>query len=224
MANYTGSLSKMDPVSLNQEVKCRSLPKREIILGVLALIVTIGLSVSAIYFKSDFDKITGLAGYSLLGVLIISFLAGSTLSMLAIPVPYWILVFTLPSVLDARWGLLAPVLVAAVSALGATIGHIPTFMIGYGSRSISEKVTTKFNNKYYTCAIDWAKKHGSWAVFLMSAVLNPFHLPMTIAIGALRFPPPKFFFFSYLGNLVKNLVIAYCGYFGLTSLFRLFGL
>ncbi len=208
---------------MSQETK-RHMPKREIVLGTLAMLFTVALSAIPFYYKNEFAKITSLAGYSLLGVLIVSFLAGSTLSMLAVPVPYWLLVFTLPSVLALRWGLLAPVLVAVVSALGATLGHLPTFMIGYGSRSLSERVTARFSNRFYTKAIGWAKKHGSWAVFIMSAMFNPLHLPMTIAIGALRFPPPKFFLYSLLGNVVKNLFIAFCGYFGLTSLFRLIGI
>jgi len=45
---------------------------------------------------------------------------------------------------------------------------------------------------------------------------------MTVAIGALHYPPPKFFLFSFLGNTVKSLFLAFCGYYGLTSLFHLF--
>jgi membrane protein DedA with SNARE-associated domain len=58
----------------------------------------------------------------------------------------------------------------------------------------------------------------------MSAVFNPLHLPMTIAIGALRFPPPKFLFYSFLGNAVKSLFLAFAGYFGLTWLLPYIGL
>jgi membrane protein DedA with SNARE-associated domain len=198
-------------------------PKREIYLGILGIVVTIGLCVTAIYYKDDLMRMTYMAGYSLLGVLIISFIAGSLLSFTAVPVPYWLLVFTLPSVLAANWGLLAPVWVGLTSALGCTLGHLPTFMIGYGGRSLSQRVTTKFNNRFYNRAMEWAQRHGSWAVFAMSAMFNPLHLPMTIAIGALRFPPPKFLLFSFLGNTVKSLFLAFCGYFGLTSLFGFLG-
>ncbi len=208
---------------MSQKVK-QHWPKREIYLGALALVITIALCLAAIYYKDDLMSITNIAGYSLLGVLIIAFVAGSTISITAIPVPYWLLVFTLPSVLAPQWGILAPVWVGGTSALGATLGQIPTFMIGYGSRGLSQRVSTRVSNRFYTRAIEWAQKHGSWAVFIMSAVFNPIHLPMTIAIGALRFPPPKFFLFSLLGNAVKSLFIAFCGYFGLSSLFQFFGI
>jgi len=212
----------MGAVSMSQEVKQRW-PKREIFLGALAIVATMGLCVAAIYYKDSLMDVAYIEGYSLLGVLIVAFIAGSTVSITAIPVPYWLLVFTLPSVLTPHWGLLAPVWVGLTSALGATLGHLPTFMIGYGGRSLSQRITTRINNRFFTRAMEWAQKHGSWAVFGMSAILNPIHLPMTIAIGALRYPPHKFFFFSLLGNTVKSLFIAFCGYFGLTSLFGFLG-
>jgi len=212
----------MDDVSTNQEVKQRW-PKKEIYLGALALVFTIVACVGAIYYKDTLMDMASVAGYSLLGVAVIAFVAGSTLSFVAIPVPYWLLVFTLPGVLAPQWGLLAPVAVGLTSALGATLGHLPTFMIGYGGGSLSQRFDALTNNRFYSRAIGWAQKHGGWAVFAMSAMINPIHLPMTIAIGALRYPPAKFFLFSLLGNVVKSLVIAFCGYFGLSSLFEFLG-
>lgn len=201
----------------------RRLPKKEILIGTMALLATVALSAAAIVYKNDLMNISNMAGYSLLGVLIVSFIAGSTVSITAIPVPYWLLVFTLPSILAVQWGILAPVWVGLLSALGATLGHIPTFMIGYGSRSLSQKVSERFNNRFYKKTIGWAERYGAWAVFVTSVILNPMHLPLTIAFGALRFPPLKWFFFSLLGNIVKSLSIAFSGYFGLTSLFRFLG-
>ncbi len=207
---------------MSQEVKQRW-PKRELYLGALAIVATIALLVVAIYYKDDLMNIVNLAGYSLLGVLIIAFIAGSIVSVTVVPVPYVILVFTLPSVLASQWGILAPVWVGLISALGASSGQLLTFMISYGSSGLSQRFTTKINSRFYTRAMDWAQKHGSWAVFIMSAIVNPIHLPMTIAIAALRFPPPKFFLFSFLGNSVKSSFIAFCGYFGLSFLFRFLG-
>jgi len=223
MVNSLGLLNRLDSESMSQEVK-RGWLKRDVYLGVLVVTLTLALCVTAIYYKDDLMKVAYIGGYSLLGMLIVAFLAGSILSFTAVPVPYWLLVFTLPSVLAPRWGIVAPVGVGLTSALGATLGHLPTFMIGYGSGRLSQAVTRKVNLRFYTTAIEWAQKHGSWAAFAMSAVFNPMHLPMTIAIGALRFPPPKFFLFSFLGNAVKSLFLAFGGYFGLTSLLRFIGM
>lgn len=207
---------------MSEEVR-QHWPRKEILFGVLAIVITIGLCVTAIYYKDDLMSMTHLAGYSLLGMLIVAFIAGSTVAITAIPIPYWLLVLTLPGILAPHWGILAPIWVGLISAVGASLGHLPTFMIGYGGGSLSRKVTTKFKNRFYTRVMDWAQRHGSWAVFGMSAILNPIHLPMTIAMGALRYPPHKFFLFSLLGNTVKSLFLAFCGYFGLGSLFHFLG-
>ncbi len=205
----------------------RRVPKREIAVGIVAIIFTVGLCVAAILYKDVIMNTAASFGYGLLGILLVSFLAGSILSFTAVPIPYWILVFSLPTALATKWGLLAPIAVGFTSALGATLGHMPTFMIGYGGRSLPTKLSERFSNnwygRWYKKIIGWSEKHGSIAVFLTSAVFNPIHLPMTIAFGTLRYPPIKFFWYSFLGNSVKSLFLAFCGYYGLTWLLKFIG-
>jgi membrane protein DedA with SNARE-associated domain len=194
--------------------------KKDIILSVLAIGATIILCAATIYYRDDIMGVANIASYSLLGVLVISLTAGSLLSLTAIPVPYWLLVFTLPSTLTPQWGILAPIAVGLASALGSSLGHLPTFMLGYGGRSLSNRVLTKFTHRFHHKIVAWVQKHAAWASFLTSAVFNPLHLPITIAIGALHFSPLKFFFYTFLGNTVKSLFLAFSGYFGLNSLLR----
>ena len=213
----------MDTVTASEEAKQR-LSTRDITLGVLSLVATILLCVLAIYYKDYLLDAKYVATYGLLGMLIVAFLGGSLLSMIAIPVPYWLLVFTLPSILAPQFQIGAPILVGVISGFGATLGQLLTFMLGYGGRDLSQKLAYKVNRGLYDRAMDWANRHGSLAVFVMSAMINPFHLPMTIAMASLRYPVWKFFLFSLLGNVLKSSVIAFCGYFGLNSLFRLLGI
>jgi len=214
-------LDKQDDI-INEEVKPRW-SKKEIAIGIIAIIATIAMCIAGVYYKDEIMSSTYLTQYGLVGVGIVSFLAGSTFSVTAVPVPYWLVVFTMPPILAEEWGILAPVWVGIISALGASVGQLITFMIGYGGRGISEKVSSKIGSKYYDRAISWAQRHGSWAVFLMSAIVNPLHLPMTIAIATLRYPPHKFFIFCFLGVAVKSLVIAFCGYYGVTQLLSWLG-
>jgi len=207
---------------MEQEAK-RRWSKKEILLGILAIAVTISLCVTAVYYKDEITDTEYLASFGLLGVLIVSFIAGSTFSVTAIPVPYWLLVFTLPGLIAEDYGVLAPVWVGLLSGLGATTGQFITYMIGYGGRTFSEKITSKFSSRLYDRGMMFAERHGSLAVFLMSLIPNPIHLPMSIAIAALRYPPHKFLIFSFLGTGLKSLIIAFCGYYGLNSLFSWLG-
>ena len=217
-----GDSSQQDTAGVNEEVK-HHWSKKDIALSVAALVITIFLCVAAIYYKDYFLDMSHLTHYGLLGVLIVTFVASSTLSATAIPVPYWLLVFTLPSVLATRWGIGSPVLVAVVSGFGASLGQLITFLIGRGGRGFSQKLVSKVNGGWYARAVGMAQQHGSLVVFVMSAVPNPLHVPLTLAIAALHFPAWEFFLFSLLGNVIKSAVIAFCGYFGLTSLFHFLG-
>ncbi|MBM3118890.1 MAG: VTT domain-containing protein [Chloroflexi bacterium] len=218
-----GNSSRSDAVSVGEGVKTR-LSQKTIVLGVLSLVLTIILCLAAIYYKDYLISAKYVAQYGLLGMLIVAFLGGSLLSMIAIPVPYWLLVFTLPSVLAPKMGIGAPIVVGITSGLGACLGQLLTFMVGYGSRDLSQQLAFTFNKHLYVKAVEWAQRRGSLAVFLMSAIVNPLHLPMTLAMASLRFPAWKFILYSLLGNIVKSSFIAFCGYFGLTSLFKVLGI
>ena len=157
------------------------------------------------------------------GLFLISFFGSGLPSITAVPLPFWLLVLYMPGLFSYQWGILAPVWIALVTALGISLGQLLTFMVGYGSRSISERIAKKFNSRWYNKIMNWAQRHGSWAVFIMSALFNPIHLPMTIAIATLRYPPHKYFIFSFLGALLKSCVVAFAGYFGLGSIFGFLG-
>jgi len=208
---------------MSQEVERRGLPRGVIITGVLTVVVTVALSVAVVYYRDALLSVVHIEKYGLLGVFIFAFIAGSVVNFVATPFPYWLLVLTVPSLLAPTWGAFSPLWVGIISALGASLGQLLTFLVGYGGSRLYHKFTVNIDNRYYNRAIIWARRHGSWAVFVMSAIINPLHLPMTLAIAALRYPPLKYFFFSLLGNLVKSLFIAYCGYYGLTSLFNFLG-
>ncbi len=211
------------PGAIPHDSQRSKVTKKDVILGVLAAIPTLILSILGIIYRKELLGMSGMVGYSLFGMLIISFAAGSLLSFTAVPVPYWFFVFTLPTILAPKWGMTAPVLVALISALGATLGHMPTFFLGYGGSSFGEKMFSRFDSRYHARALAWARNHGGWASFLISAVFNPIHLPMTIAMGMTRYSPLKFFVFSFLGNTLKGLFLAFAGYYGINSILRLIG-
>lgn len=218
-----GHSLRKEAILADEETKHQSSPK-SIVISVLSLLATIAICLAAVYYKDYLIGAKYIAQYGLLGMLIVSFLGGSLLSMIAIPVPYWLLVFTLPSVLASHMKVAAPIAVGVTSGIGAGLGQSLTFVIGYGSRDLSQQLAFMFNKRLYVRAVEWAQRRGSLAVFLMSAIINPLHLPMTLAMASLRFPVWKFALYSLLGNIVKSSFIAFCGYFGLTSLFKILGI
>ena len=198
--------------------------KKEILVGSAGILATIALCVVGFIYKDYLTDMKLIGAYGLLGLFIIAFVGSSTFTVTAVPIPFWLLVMALPSIMAKQWGLLAPVWISLVTGIAIASGQIITYMIGYGGRSLSAKISSRFSGNFYNKLMRWAQKHGSWAVFLMSVAVNPIHLPMTLAIAALGYPPYKFFIFSFLGALVKSLVFAYCGYFGFNQLLSIIGI
>jgi membrane protein DedA with SNARE-associated domain len=194
---------------------------RDIVIGLLGLVITIVLAIVPFAYRDELTNITSVTAYGLIGMLAISFIAASAFSVTAIPVPYWAVTFSLPSIMAARYGIWAPVLVGVTTAVGASAAQFLTFIIGYTGRGLSDNLVKKFGEDFFEKAVGWIKRHGGWAVFLMSVTTNPLHLPMTIALAALHYPPWTFLAFSFLGMLVKSLVLAFAGYYSLDFLLNL---
>ncbi len=171
-----------------------------------AILITLLLCVVVVYY---WDYIAELQSYGYLGVFIISLFAGS---IMVLPIPYVAVVFTLGGVLN-------PALVGVASGLGASVGAVTIYLVGYGGHSLFRN----YNDAIYSRMVEWIQRRGSLVVFIMSAVFNPLFIPMAITLGMLRFRLWKFFVLCWAGNTVKSLAIAYAGYLGLGALLRWLG-
>ncbi len=189
--------------------------KKEIIFGVLGIVLTITLGFLAVHFSNELKNLESVSKYGLAGLFLLAFITCSALSITPFAIPYWAVTLTLPTVLAPQYGIWAPVLVAMVTAVAACLGQFITYMIGYGGRSFSEKLSRGFGPQAYERSVNWMKRSGSWAVFFMTLIPNPINLPMTITVALLRYPPPKFLLFSFLGIGLRSLLIAFSGYYGI---------
>jgi membrane protein DedA with SNARE-associated domain len=194
--------------------------KREIFFGVLGVVLTIAVGFLVIFYRDNLQDLASLSNYGLAGMFIFAFIASSTFSITPIAMPYWVVTLTLPGILASRYGIWAPVWVALVTAVAACLGQFMTFMIGYSGRSLSEKLSRRFSPETYDRSVNWLKKAGSWTIFLMTLIPNPIHLPMTIAIALLKYPPHKFMFYSFLGISLRSFIIAFSGYYGMDIINR----
>ncbi|MFC1967091.1 VTT domain-containing protein [Chloroflexota bacterium] len=162
------------------------------------------------------EYIEHLKNYGYIGAFFAGFIAGSSLPL---PLPYLVVNFTLGSVLN-------PALVGVSSGVGAGIGGTLVYLLGRGGSNILPKLGITIPDPKQTKSAHvsrfhkWAHQRGSVVVFIMSALLNPAFAPMAITMGTIRFRLAKFFLWCTAGNIVKSMLISYCGYFGLGALLR----
>jgi membrane protein YqaA with SNARE-associated domain len=199
--------------------------KRKYIFGGLFLGGIIAAFVVIVYY---WQEISRFQNYGYLGLLIIGLLTGFSLPL---PVPYMVVTFIFG-------GLLHPALVGASCGLGLGIGGTLLYLTGRGGRrffpwsnvfafadnSSNEAPPSSRISRLISRLLRWgrvprllniAQRRGSLVVFLMSAAINPFFVPMAIGMGTLRFSSRKFFLMCWAGQTVKSIGIAYAGYLGL---------
>jgi len=171
-------------------------------------------------------EIGELEKWGMVGIFVIAFIAGSSIPT---PISYLLIIFAMAN--QPTYGLWQPVLVGLSGGIGAGAGGTLVFLVGKGGRrlfpefkdlSTDERAQNTITNKFMSKFNQLAHKQGSIVVFMMSALLNPAFAPMAIAMGATRFKAIKFFIMCTFGNLLKALVIAYIGFFGVSVLKGLF--
>ncbi len=175
-----------------------------------SLAFTIAMSVAIIVF---WEYIERLGAYGYLGVFIISIFGGATIIA---PVPMTPVVFVLGRVLT-------PWLVGLAAGLGDTLGGVAIYLTGHGGGTAFLKSKGKARQVYDRLVI-WMKKRGTLTLFVLSATLNPFYYPASLAAGALRFGAAKYTIISLIGKTIKNMTVAFAGYWGLRGIARFLGI
>ena len=67
----------------------------------------------------------------------------------------------------------------------------------------------------------WTQRYGVVAIFLMALFPNPLFDVAGMAAGVLRFPVWKFLLSCAAGKVIKNIVFAVAGGYGIGTLFGL---
>ena len=196
------------------ETKIEKPKLHQIVVSNLVLALSIVISV---LFLVYWDEIKGAVRYGYLFIFLMSYIAGSPIP---VPDPYMIVVFTMAPVLN-------PLMVGVVSGAGVAAGQTTAFFLGMLGRdsflwAVTPSRGTARISRTMNRMLEWAKKRSSIAVLVLSAMFNPVFTPLAITMGALHFQLIKFFIMCLIGNIIKSLLIAYCGYFGLGILLRLF--
>jgi len=185
--------------------------KTAYILGIVGVMLSLLMAVAVVYF---WEYVQALKGYGYLGAFFISILGGATI---IIPVPMLAVVFALGGVLTPYW-------VGVAAGLGETVGAVTIYMTGHGGGAALSNIKYGKVQAIYSRLMHWMERRGSWTLFVLSAVLNPFFYPAALAAGALRFGLRRYFLICLAGKLIKGITVAYAGYWGLRGLLRMLGM
>lgn len=99
-----------------------------------------------------------------------------------------------------------PAVVALVAALGASIGEGTTFLFGYSSNKILKLEKHKGILKFKKNVFD---RWGSFVILILAFFPNPFFDGIGILAGISKFPIKKFLFLTFIGRLLRYLLIGY---------------
>jgi membrane protein YqaA with SNARE-associated domain len=175
-------------------------------MGGLSVLVTIALCALVLVYWQDVREFSR---YGYIGAFIVSFLAGVTV---LVPVPSVFIVFTLGAVLN-------PVFMGIVAGAGEAVGSMVVYVIGIGNarafHALDHGVMARFRV--------WIKTRGALSIFLMSAIFNPLFFPFTAVAGMMHFGWWRFFLLCLAGKVLKNIIVAGAGYYGVQVLLNLFG-
>lgn len=160
---------------------------------VLISIVVIGL---AFFFQ---DKLREFRSLGLLGIFLANFFASATIF---IPAPGIATVFAGGSVYP-------PILVGIVATLGAVMGDMGGYIIGFSGKSII-KAENRF--KKYTMLISLFRRWGGVMIFIFALIPNPLFDAIGLIAGALGYPVQKFFVYLFLGRIIRNMLLSFLGH------------
>jgi len=171
----------------------RLTPKQQAFLRItLAIVITL-LAMVALWFLRESGVLQNL-GYA--GVFLVGLLANATIFL---PAPSWALTIAAGATLN-------PLFVALAAAAGEALGEITGYLAGSSGSIVLE------NRESYQKSARLMKRWGVWFIMILAFIPNPAFDIVGILAGALRMPVAKFLWGTFLGKLLRALLLAYGGY------------
>ncbi len=183
----------------------RQSSRRNLRPAIVSVCLTVALCILIIQHREYIDQ---LRHWGYLGLFLINVVASGTL---VLPGMGAVITFTLG-------GVLHPAIVGVVAGLGEATGAVGAYLTGYGGRGFL------LNDPLQGKLSAFMERHGSKAMFLMAVIINPIYYPFAVWMGVLRIRVAKFFIYTLLGRTLKNLLLAYLGYFGLRTVLQWLGM
>ncbi len=188
--------------SKQAEVKNREWLKKRVI-PLMTLLLVIAIVVVLFLYR---DKVAEFKELGYLGAFLICLVSNATVIL---PMPGFLLLFALGAAFN-------PILIGLAGGIGAGIGEMTCYLVGYSGRGVVE------NRRLYDKSVQWLKKWGAFTVFVFAVTPLPFDV-MGIAAGLLRFPFWKFFLACWFGKTLLTIGLALAGAWGWEAMLRYFG-
>jgi uncharacterized membrane protein YdjX (TVP38/TMEM64 family) len=171
------------------------------VLTVVVVLVALGV---AVYFR---DHLQELKQYGYAAVFLVGLVSNATL---VLPVPGL-------AVSSVMGSVFSPWIVGIVGGVGQALGELTGYMAGYSGQTWVD------GNAAYNRLTRWMQRYGALTIFVLALIPNPLFDLGGVVAGALRLPLWKFLVSCATGKVIKNIVFALMGYYGIDALFRLFG-
>lgn len=182
------------PASIQPEKRQTSLQAN--LLRALALLAVIGITA---YIYSIRSRVEEFEQFGYAGVFLIALMANATVLL---PAPGVAIIYAMGAVFNPLW-------VGLAAGTGGAVGELSGYLAGFSGQAIVEK--THIYERFHP----WVEKYGGWAVFVLSAIPNPFFDVAGIAAGMVKMPVQTFLVFTWAGQIIKMLFFAMAGYYSL---------
>jgi len=167
------------------------------ILTVIAILVALG---AAVYFR---ERLQELKQYGYAAVFLVGLVSNATVIL---PVPGLAVSSVMGSVFN-------PWVVGIVGGAGQALGELTGYMAGYSGQTWVD------GNSTYDRLTQWMQRYGVLTIFVLALIPNPVFDLGGVAAGALW----KFLVSCTAGKVIKNIIFALAGYYGIEAVFKLLG-
>ena len=186
---------------------------------VFATITSI-LLVILVYFESAILELSKVlydwmilfgATYGYLGAFLISIIGNLTI---VFPIPYSMAIFFL-----GASGVVDPLVLGIISGIGAQIGEVSAYFLGWGVSKI--ELEKKYGARFKKIN-QIVERHGFWAIFIFAATPLPDDM-ILVPAGIIGYDFKKTMTAGFLGKVVLTTFLAYAGYFSMTFIEKVVG-
>lgn len=173
-------------------------PRRALLLALFLIVIVI---LAAVFFAHEdfFAMLSDLGGFGYPGVFLLCFIGAVSI---IVPIPYTVVLLTISA---PQFGF-NPILLAIVAGLGAAVGELVGYGLGYaGRRVVSKKYDHRLN-----AMLRIFDRFGMPAVFIFALTPLPDDL-LFIPLGLMRYSLWKSFAACVAGKFTMSLIITHVG-------------